>query len=104
MKPAVILASILLAVPLIAFLSGMRIFVIKPIGAIPEGRTVLLHGAPGLNWVDSPDALCMRTTGSVTLFCRMAALGAAVKDTTIVARLPYSSVLDAVAGTPVTAQ
>lgn len=96
------LAGLLLGIPLLAYVAGVRIVVVKPIGAVPEGRTVVVYGPNGLNFVDSPDAFCLRRTGSVTLLCRGAALAGIVNNSTILARLPYSSALDAIAGTPAT--
>jgi hypothetical protein len=79
-----------------AWLAGVRIFVVPPIGAIPDGATVLVSGAPGLHIVDSADAVCTRTTGNVTILCRAIGLGVIAK-TSILLRLPYSSSLDALA-------
>lgn len=63
---------------------------IQPIGAIPDGVTLLVvRAGTQLKFFDSPDALCMRTEGGVSLLCRMAALNAVAENSTIVLRLPY---------------
>ncbi len=49
-----------------AYLSGVRVFVIQPIGAVPEGATVIISGVEKLNAIDSPDAVCDRY-GTVNL-------------------------------------
>ncbi len=84
----------------VAWLAGVRILVIQPIGAIPDGATIILHGSRGLAFVDSPDAFCMRHNGGVTLLCRGAVLGAVGKDATILIRLPYIGPLYWLTGAP----
>lgn len=93
-------AGILLAICVVAF--DVRVFVIQPIGALPEGGSVILYGRPKLQLVDSPDAICMRTTGAVTLFCRAAALGVVGDGSTILLRMPYADWLYALSGAPST--
>lgn len=99
-KVWIAVAVALIAVPLLAYLAGVRIFVIQPIGAIPEGVTVIVADVPGLNAIDSPDAFCERETGSVSLLCRGAVAGRVAQDGTILARLPYMGFLYALTGAP----
>ncbi|WP_246646926.1 hypothetical protein [Rhizobium laguerreae] len=40
-----------------AWIAGVRIIVIQPIGAIPDGVTIVVSGLPALNIIDSPDAI-----------------------------------------------
>jgi hypothetical protein len=90
-----------LAIALVlAWAVGVRIFVIQPIGAIPEGVTVIVYGVPGLNFIDSPDAFCQRHQGGVNLLCRGMAAGTVAKNGTILLRLPYMSILYAMSGAP----
>ena len=51
-----------------AYLSGVRVFVIQPIGAVPEGATVIISGVEKLNAIDSPDRECEEKTFSYMLF------------------------------------
>jgi hypothetical protein len=83
-----------------AWAAGVRIVVVQPIGAIPDGITVLVTGLPGLNLIDSPDAICQRKQGGVSLLCRGVTAGAIAKNGHIIARLPYSSVLFRMSGAP----
>ncbi|MDR9808769.1 hypothetical protein [Rhizobium hidalgonense] len=83
-----------------AWAAGVRVVVIQPIGAIPEGRTVLVTGLPGLNPIDSPDAICQRKQGGVSLLCRGITAGAIAENGHIIARLPYSRVLFRLSGAP----
>jgi len=83
----------LLAVIAIAIYTQITIFVIPPIGAIPEGRTVIMLRLNKTNFIDSPDAMCDRMQGGVSLLCRGMAMAAVVEKTKIIARLPYSDSL-----------
>jgi hypothetical protein len=68
------------------------VFTIQPIGAIPEGVTIIYHSRSSeMPFFSSPDSLCLQTQGSVSLLCRMAALSASTDLTDrIILRLPYS--------------
>ncbi len=73
------------------FLVRPGVFTIQPIGAIPEGITIIYHSRnPEMPFFSSPDGLCLKLQDSVTLLCRMVALGA-VKELSnrIILRLPY---------------
>ena len=83
---------ILAAACLVAF-TQLTIFVIQPIGSIPEGRTLIISRMNKTNFVDSADAMCERTQGNVNLICRAAMIGAIANKATIYARLPYSEYL-----------
>ncbi len=71
----------------------VTIFVIQPIGAVPEGRTVIITRLNTMNFIDSADAWCERNIGSVNLLCRGAVMARVANQTTILMRLPYSSIL-----------
>ena len=69
----------------------ITIFVIPPIGALPEGKTIVIARLNKTEFIDSPDAMCERIQGGVSLLCRAMVLGAVINKTTILVRLPYSS-------------
>jgi hypothetical protein len=71
----------------------LTIFVIQPIGALPEGRTLITKRVGKTNFLDSADAICEREVGGVSLLCRSMMLGKYLEETTIYARLPYSETL-----------
>ncbi len=71
----------------------MLLNVIPPIGALPEGRTVLITRLNKTEFIDSPDAMCERLQGGVSLLCRGMVMAAVIEKATIWARLPYSSTL-----------
>lgn len=83
------------------WLSGLRIIVIQPIGAIPDGITVIMIGVSNVNFIDSPDAICQRTQGGVSLLCRGATAAALARSGTILMRLPYSETLYSFSGAPI---
>jgi hypothetical protein len=67
------------------------VITIQPIGALPEGITIIYHSRnPNMPFFSSPDGLCLQMQGGVSLLCRMAALSAASDLTDrIILRLPY---------------
>ena len=72
----------------------LGIFVVQPIGAVPDGRTLIIfRRSAALNFIDSADAACQRTQGGVSLLCRMAMLGGVMQNNPILVRLPYSETL-----------
>jgi hypothetical protein len=53
------------------------VFTVQPIGALPDGVTVIYHSRnPDMPFFSSPDGLCLKTQGSVSLLCRSMALSA----------------------------
>ncbi|MDR6857242.1 hypothetical protein [Variovorax guangxiensis] len=94
MKKLALVAVVALLGLVVFAATQLTLFVIQPIGMLPEGRTVLiLRGDKNLNFIDSADAICERVSGGVSLICRSAALSAAINDTKILLRMPYSATL-----------
>ena len=92
MKLTIIIALILAAAGIIAF-NLLTIFIVQPIGALPEGKTLIITRLDKTKFVDSADAMCEREMGGVSLLCRGVMLGGVLKNSTIYARLPYSETL-----------
>jgi len=69
------------------------VFVIQPIGALPEGKTLIILRLNKTNFIDSADGMCIRTQGGVSLLCRMAMMGAVLDKSTVLLRLPYNKQL-----------
>jgi hypothetical protein len=61
---------------------------VQPIGALPDGVTLVVWRNSGAPFFDSPDGECLRRTGGVSLMCRAVAMGNAPKGD-IILRLPY---------------
>lgn len=91
MKKAFMAAGI--ALLCLVIYTQITIFSVPPIGAIPEGRTVIMLRLNKTNFIDSADAMCVRIQGYVNLLCRGMTMGAVVNATTIIARLPYSETI-----------
>jgi hypothetical protein len=84
----------LVVVLLLAVVSTqITIFVIPPIGAVPEGRTLIITHLNRGDFIDSADAMCERIQGGVNLLCRGMVLAAVAKNATVLMRLPYSESL-----------
>ena len=92
-KTVALICSLLCVVVCIVFYTQFTIFVVPPIGAVPEGRTLIISRMNKNNFIDSPDAMCERLQGGVSLLCRGLTLGAVLGKATIYGRLPYSESL-----------
>ena len=92
MKLSIIIGLIILGITGVAW-TQFTIFVVQPIGALPDGRTLIISRTADLKFVDSADAICERRTGGVSLLCRGIVLGKVAENMTIYARLPYSESL-----------
>jgi hypothetical protein len=86
-------SAILLLIAAAVIYTQLTIFVIPPIGALPEGRTVIILRLNKTEFIDSPDAMCERIQGGVSLLCRGMALGAVGEKSTKIVSLPYSRTL-----------
>lgn len=85
-----VIALVVMAVLMVIAYTQLTVFVIPPIGAIPEGRTLIISKLNKTEFVDSSDAMCERTQGGVSLLCRGMLLAAVAQNATIYIRLPYS--------------
>lgn len=99
MKLPLALISVLLAAIGI-WIGGVRIVVIQPIGALPEGVTVVVAGVRHVQLIDSPDAICNRHEGGVSLLCRAREAGALANKGKVLLRFPYSETLFRITGGP----
>jgi hypothetical protein len=84
---------VVLAVFVLLVYTQVTFFVIQPIGAVPEGRTLVVWRRGKLKFIDSADGVCDREAKGVSLICRIAVLGAVAKNDTVLLRLPYSEAL-----------
>jgi len=71
----------------------VTLFVVQPIGAVPDGRTLLIGRLAGTKFIDSADAMCERIQNGASLLCRGMVMGQVGKNATIYLRLPYSETL-----------
>lgn len=91
MKKALTAAGI--ALLCLVIYTQITIFAVPPIGALPEGRTIIMLRLNKTNFIDSADAICVRIQGYVSLMCRGITMAGVVNATTILARLPYSETI-----------
>ncbi|MGQ3211104.1 hypothetical protein [Shinella sp.] len=94
------LAALLVGITAVIWLGGVRIIVIQPIGALPNGVTAIVAGLSNVNLLDSPDAICNRHEGGVSLLCRGREAAAIAEKGNILLRLPYSETLYRMTGAP----
>jgi hypothetical protein len=88
-----IILLVVLAAFMVVVYTQLTLFVIQPIGAVPDGRTLVIWRMGKLKFIDSADGFCARESDGVSLLCRMAVLGAVAQNSTVIARLPYSETL-----------
>lgn len=93
MKLSIVITLIGIAAAVVFAATQLTIFVVQPIGAVPEGRTLLIWRLNTMEFVDSADAWCERQMGGVNLLCRGAVLAKLGKEDVIIVRLPYSEAL-----------
>ena len=91
MKKNHTIALVIATVLMVVIYTQITIFVVPPIGALPEGRTVIITRLNKTEFIDSPDGMCERIQGGVSLLCRGMVMGAVIEKSTILLRLPYSS-------------
>ena len=89
--------AVIVAIGVIAVLAlvstQVTVFVVQPIGAVPEGRTVVMSRLTNTKFIDSADAICLRIQDGVSLLCRGIVLGRVLEEADIYFRLPYSRTL-----------
>lgn len=93
MKRPLLVAGVLLVLGGLAASTQITVFVIQPIGAIPDGKTLVISRLNVTKFIDSADAVCERMQGKVNLLCRGMVLGKVGETATVYARLPYSETL-----------
>ena len=71
----------------------LTLFVVQPIGAVPNGVTLVVLRGQGTEFIDSADAMCLRLQGGVSILCRGMVLGTVSSKSTILMKLPYSEAL-----------
>ena len=84
---------IILGVLIIIVYTQVTFFAIQPMGAVPDGRTLVIWRTGKLKFIDSADGVCTREFDGVSLLCRMSVLGAVATNNTVLMRLPYSETL-----------
>lgn len=106
-KPTRYVWLIVTAIVCLLFFTQCTLFVVPPIGMVPEGRTLVLFRwgvdedgdvvRVRTRFIDSADAICRRELDGVSLLCSGSMMAAVVGSSTIILRLPYSEMLNGIA-------
>ena len=83
---------LLLPVALLSAFLSLTVFVIPPIGGLPEGKTLVILKREKTRFIDSPDAFCARELDGVSPECRATVLGGILgrEADPVLLTLPYS--------------
>jgi hypothetical protein len=81
--------AVVVIILLVIVYTQITFFAVQPIGAIPDGVTLVMLRGQNTKFFDSADAMCMRFNDGVSLLCRVSALNAVAENATILMRLPY---------------
>lgn len=84
--------AIVIAIALVIY-TQITLFIIQPLGMLPEGKTLVILRMNKTQFIDSADAICEREMGGVNLICRMGMLAGIGSKGVILLRLPYSESL-----------
>jgi len=69
--------------------TSISFFAVQPIGAIPEGATYVMWKKGKMRTFESPDGICLATTGSVSLMCRSMMVGSVLGKDDVLFKMPY---------------
>ncbi|HCB2065793.1 MULTISPECIES: hypothetical protein [Klebsiella pneumoniae complex] len=69
--------------------TSISFFAVQPIGAIPEGATFVMWKKGKMSTFESPDGLCIKATGGVSLMCRSMMLGTFMDKDAVLFKMPY---------------
>lgn len=92
-RKTVSILLIVFVVLTVVIYTQLTIFVIQPIGAVPDGKTLVILRLNKTEFIDSADAMCEREMGGVSLLCRLGMMGGVASNSTVLLRLPYSQAL-----------
>lgn len=76
----------------------ISIFVIEPIGAVPDGRTLIIKRMENSNFIENADSTCMRLQDGVSILCRATVLASLSRNDLVLAKLPFSKALYRLSG------
>lgn len=92
MKKVGLVTIVVLILGVLVF-TQITIFVVQPIGALPEGRTLVILRLSNMKFIDSADAMCERLGSGVSILCRSMMLGTVLDKSVVLLKLPYSEFL-----------
>lgn len=95
-----LLVALLCGATAVVWVSGVRIIVIKPIGALLNGVTGTVAGLSNVKLLDSSDAICKRHEGGVSSLCRGREAAVIAEKRRTLFHLPYGDSLYRMTGAP----
>lgn len=67
----------------------ITIFTVQPIGSIPDGISIVMWKKGDEPFFNSPDAICMKIQGGVSLLCRGMAINRYFDEKNVIYRMKY---------------
>lgn len=83
-----VLVVIIIALSIFVY-SSITFLAVQPIGALPEGATFVIWKKGKMSTFESPDGLCIKVTGELSLMCRIMMLRTTTKEGSVLFKLPY---------------
>jgi hypothetical protein len=83
-----IVKLVVIAVILVVLSQFISVFTVPPFGTYPKGATMIVWRTEKMKFIDSTDAVCVRSMGGVNLLCRAIVMGAVIQEHHIIT-LPY---------------
>ena len=75
----------------ILLVTQVSIFIIPPLGMLPQGKTLVILKLDKMKFLDNPDSYCLRELNP-NLLCRGMVI-ASLSNTIVLLKLPYSETL-----------
>ncbi|HHQ6589346.1 TPA: hypothetical protein ACSTLU_005331 [Serratia fonticola] len=89
MKKIIFLVVFFLLALSIFIFNKITVFSVQPIGALPDGITIVMWRKNDMRLFDSPDGICLRRVGHVSILCRSQAMIESVDKDNIIMRLDF---------------
>lgn len=67
----------------------ITIFTVQPIGSIPDGISIVMWKQKDEPFFNSPDAMCLKIQGGVSLLCRGMAINRYFDEKNVIYRMKY---------------
>lgn len=67
----------------------ITVFSVQPIGSIPDGISIIMWKKGDEPFFNSPDAICLKIQGGVSLLCRGMALNKYFEEENVIFRMKY---------------
>lgn len=92
MKKTIIFLCILVVIAggaSIFIATKITVFSVQPIGSLPDGVSIVMWKKGDEPFFNSPDAICLKAQGNVSLLCRGMALSRYFEEDNVIYRMSY---------------